>query len=338
MKPVLLLTVTLILVVSRSAMAEPLVFETDFLRLTVGENGTVHSLASKPDGREHVHPGESVPVARIYRGERLSYLWASRPTPENIGEYIELAQRGGFRMILFSYNAFATSAGHFIWNDAYPNGTADLKKVTDAIRNAGLKVGLHIHYSKTSRNDPYVTPTPDNRLHQVRRFTLSSEVDRGAATIPVDENPAGCTLDDQRRILKLGGELVAYENYRTEPPFAFTGCERGHLETKASEHNRGDRLGLLNVDTWPRFIRLDQNTDIQDEVARRIGEIYRRTGPYEMVYFDGAEDVHAPFWHHVATAQQRVFRCLDPPPTVCEAALYTSPKQAVSLLSASRAL
>jgi len=41
-----------------------------------------------------------------------------------------------------------------------------------------------------------------------------------------------------------------------------------------------------------------------------------------MVYFDGAEDVHAPFWHHVAAAQQRVYRQLDPPPVVCEAALY----------------
>ncbi|MDZ7619614.1 MAG: hypothetical protein U1E05_21655, partial [Patescibacteria group bacterium] len=259
---------------------------------------------------------------RRHPDQRLSYLWASRPTPENIGEYIQLAKRGGFRMILFSYTSFATSAGHFTWNDAYPNGMADLKKVTDAIRNAGLKVGLHIHYSKASRNDPYVTPIPDDRLHQVRRFTLSEDVDAKADTIPVAENPAGCTLDDQRRILKLGAELVAYENYRTEPPFALTGCERGHLGTTASEHKRGDRVGLLNVDTWPRFIRFDQNTDIQDEVAHRIGDIYRQTGPYERVYFDGAEDVHAPFWYHVAAAQQRVFRCLDPPPAVCEAALY----------------
>jgi len=35
--------------------------------------------------------------------QRASYLWASRPTPENIGEYIDWAKRGGFRVILFSY-------------------------------------------------------------------------------------------------------------------------------------------------------------------------------------------------------------------------------------------
>ena len=254
--------------------------------------------------------------------QRLSYLWARRPTPENIDGYIQLAKRGGFRVITISYTAFATSAGHFAWNDAYPRGGADLKQVTDAIRDAGLKVGLHLHYSKASRNDAYVTPVPDDRLHQVRHFTLSEDIDPAADTVPVDQNPAGCTLDDQRRILKLGSELVAYDGYRTEPPFAFTGCERGHLNTTATRHKKGGQVGLLNVDTWPRFIRFDQNTDIQDEVARRIGDIYRQTGPYEMVYFDGAEDVHAPFWYHVASAQQRVFRCLDPPPPVSEAALY----------------
>ncbi|MDY0169765.1 MAG: hypothetical protein RBS80_24690, partial [Thermoguttaceae bacterium] len=254
--------------------------------------------------------------------QRLSYLWARGMTPDNVHEFVQLAERGGFRMIVLSYTTFSASAGHFTWNRKYPNGVADLKRVTDAIRNAGLKVGLHIHYSKASRNDPYVTPVPDDRLHQVRHFTLSKDIDATADVIPVEENPAGCTLDEQRRILKLGSELVAYESYRTEPPFAFTGCERGHLGTTTSGHEQGDALGLLNVDTWPRFIRFDQNTDIQDEVARRIGEIYRQTGPYTMVYFDGAEDVHAPFWHHVASAQQRVYRRLDPPPPVCEAALY----------------
>jgi hypothetical protein len=254
---------------------------------------------------------------------RYSYLWASHPAPENIGEYIRLAKQAGFRMILFSYTAFSKGAGHFSWNDAYPNGMADLKHVTDSIRDARLKVGLHIHYSKTRKNDPYVTPVPDDRLHQLRHFTLADDIDEQAETVPVTEDPTNCTLDKGRRILEVGRELIAYESYRTQPDFAFTGCERGHLGSAAAPYQQGTRLGLLNVDTWPIFVRFDQDTDIQDEVARRIGEIYRQTGPYEMVYFDGAEDVHAPFWYHVASAQQRVFRWLDPMPPACEAAHYS---------------
>jgi hypothetical protein len=78
---------------------------------------------------------------------------------------------------------------------------------------------------------------------------------------------------------------------------------------------------LLDVDDWNVFIRFDQNTDIQDEVGRRIGEIFNQTGPYDMVYFDGAEDVHAPFWHNVANAQYRVYRHFGTEPPVCEAAM-----------------
>lgn len=260
---------------------------------------------------------------RRSRSQKLSYLWAARPTLENIDEYIRWAQEGGFRALLLSYASFSKGAGHFEWNDSYPNGMADLKQVTDRVREAGLKLGLHIHYSKARKNDRYVTPIPDDRLHESRVFTLAAGVAADAKTLPVRENPSGCTLDEGRRLIRLGQELVEYETYPTQPPFQFTGCRRGHLGTEASAHAEGDSAGLLDVDTWPIFIRFDQTTDIQDEVARRIAEIYSQTGPYEMVYFDGAEDVHEPFWYNVASAQYRVYRLLEPRPPVCEAAHYT---------------
>ena len=36
-----------------------------------------------------------------------------------------------------------------------------------------------------------------------------------ASTIRVEEDPCGATLDDERRILKIGSELITYENYTT---------------------------------------------------------------------------------------------------------------------------
>ena len=252
--------------------------------------------------------------------QNYSYLWCS-PTPENIDEYIKLAKRCGFRMIMFSYKAFSKGAGHFEWNSQYPNGMSDLKKVTDAIRGAGLKLGWHIHYSKATKNDLYVTPVPDDRLNKIRDFTFSAKIDSKTDTITVNENPSGCTLDDDRRILKAGNELIAYQGYTTSAPFRFSGCERGHLDTTPAEHQSGEEVSLLDVDTWPIFIRFNQDTDIQDETAQHIGEIARRTGPYDMVYFDGAEDVHKPFWYHVVNAQYRVYHHFQPEPAVCETAL-----------------
>jgi len=264
------------------------------------------------------------PGARLRRSpvQRYSYLWADHITPENAGRYIAWAKRAGLRMVLFSYTAFSKGAGHFVWNESYPNGMSDLKKVADAIRAAGLHVGMHIHYCKARKGDPYTTPVPDRRLHKERRFTLATPLDTGASVVTVKENPAGCTLDKGRRILHVGDELIAYSQYTTQPPYQFTDCERGHLKTTAAVHPTSDEAGLLDVDTWDIFIRYDQTTDIQDETARRLADIVSRTGPYEMVYFDGAEDVHAPFWYHIANAQHRVWRLLRPTPTVTEAPRY----------------
>jgi hypothetical protein len=249
-----------------------------------------------------------------------SYLWCS-PTTDDVDRYIAIAKRAGFRMILFSYTGFTHGAGHFRFNARFPNGVDDLKKVTDRIRAAGLTVGLHIHYSKADRTDPYVTPVPDDRLHTVRAFTLAADVDEKTTTIRVAENPAGCTLVEGRRILRIGKELIAYRDYTTAPPRQFTGCQRGHLKTAASAHRAGEAAGLLDVDDWIKFIRFDQDTDIQDEAARRIAEIANATGPYALIYFDGAEDVHDPFWYHVANAQYRVYRLLKPTPPIGEAAM-----------------
>jgi hypothetical protein len=178
--------------------------------------------------------------------QKYSYLWCD-PTPGNVDQYIALAQRAGFRMILFSYTSVTQGAGHFLFNKQFPNGSDDLKKVTDRIR-AG-SVGIHIHYSKADRTDSYVTPVPDERLHKVRTFLLAAAVDEKADTLTVYENPAGCTRDKDRRILQIGRELIAYRDYTTQPPYRFTGCERGCLKTTAAAHSAGEPTGLLDW-TW----------------------------------------------------------------------------------------
>lgn len=252
--------------------------------------------------------------------QQYSYLWCS-PTPQDVEQYIRLAKRAGLRVILYSYTGFSRGAGHFVWNERYPGGMADLKKVADAIRAAGLHVGLHIHYTKAVRTDPYVTPVPDERFHKLRRFTLAEAIDPHATRIPVRENPAGSIRDKDRRLLKIGRELVTYDDYTTQAPYRFLGCQRGHGSTQPASHAPGQAVELLDVDDWSIFVRFDQNTDIQDEVAQRIAEIVRQTGPYVMLYFDGAEDVHDPFWYHVARAQHRVYRLLQPEVPVCEGAM-----------------
>ncbi len=251
---------------------------------------------------------------------KYSYYELREVDVTNIDHHLDYAKQGGFKMVVIYYPDFSHAMGHFPWRENYPNGIDDLKTITRKIKEAGMIPGIHIHYNKAAKNDLYVSPVPDHRLNLVRMFTLTDSIDLRSSTIQVEENPEGCTLEEGRRFLKLGNELVTYTNYTTSPPYSFTGCQRGALGSTVKEVEKGFKFGLLDVDTWPLFVRFDQNSSIQQEVAERIGKIYAEAG-FEFVYFDGAEDVHPPYWHTVSKAQLIVYDHLEPKPLLSEGAL-----------------
>lgn len=258
--------------------------------------------------------------SRRHEAYKYSYYELRNVTTENIDEHIAYAKRGGFRIIVIYYPDFTKSMGHFPWRPNYPNGMADLQTITRKIKEAGMISGFHIHYNKAAKNDPYVSPVPDSRLNLIRLFTLTDSIDSRSTVIKVEENPEGCTMEEGRRFLKMGNELVSYQQYTTTPPYQFIGCRRGELGTKIKDVEKGFKFGLLDVDTWPLFIRFDQNTSIQKEVAERIGQIYVDAG-FQFVYFDGAEDVPPPYWYTVSKSQLLVYNCLKPTPLFSEGAL-----------------
>lgn len=248
-----------------------------------------------------------------------SYYEVSTITPQDAGRHIRYAKQCGLRAMDVYYMAFASSAGHFPWRPEYPRGMDDLKSVIARIKDAGILPGIHIHYNKTHKQDAYVSPQPDPRLNLVENFTISESIDADVTAVPVEENPRLCTLDDERRILKIQNELVTYQRYSTEPPYRFENCQRGALGTQASPHEAGSRAGLLDVDTWPVFVRFTQNTTIQDEVAERLKDIYEKAG-FQFVYYDGAEDVPPPYWYTVSRSQWIVSKDLKPQPLFAEGA------------------
>ncbi len=241
---------------------------------------------------------------------------------QTIDEHIAYAKQGGFRAVVIYHPDFARAAGHFEWRDEFANGIEDLKEIVQKIKDAGMIPGFHMHYNKAGINDPYVTPEPDHRLNLRRIFTLASPLEPSSSIITVEEDPSGSTLDDRRRFLKIGRELISYEGYTSEPPYQFTGCERGDLGSTAGDYETGVKFGLLDVDTWPDFVRFDQRTSIQKEVAERIGKLCAEA-EFEFLYFDGAEDVHPPYWFHGANAQYEVYKALDPKPLFAEGAMKT---------------
>jgi hypothetical protein len=248
-----------------------------------------------------------------------SYYELASATPQNIDGHIKFARIGGLRTMVMYYMSFAKTVGHFEWQPEYPNRMEDLKRVVSKISDAGMIPGIHLHYNKCHKEDVYVTPRPDPRLNLRQTFTLAEPLDATSTTITVEENPRLCTMDNERRILKIQNELVSYERYTPSPPYQFLDCKRGALNTTAGPHEEGSLLGLLDVDTWPVFVRFTQNTSIQQEVAERLGKIYREAG-FKFTYFDGAEDVPPPFWFTVSWAQWQVWKQLEPKPLFSEGA------------------
>lgn len=256
--------------------------------------------------------------ARRGKWANVSYFWARDIEPGNADELIAAARRGGFRLFMISYTSFAKTCGHYVWRESYPNGMADVRAICDKVRAAGMTPGLHMHYSKVSRDDPYVAgERPDTRFNVVSTFALARDVGADDTEIPLQSRPVNWNREDGRRLVQIGHEWIEFADVSGTAPWRLVGCKRGFLGSKAVPHEANDMVRHVDVDNWVRFIRLDSSSAIADEVAERLGAIYRECG-FRFAYFDGAEDVPQPYWYHVTKAQQRVWEKLDPAPVVAE--------------------
>jgi len=267
-------------------------------------------------------------ASRRHELYNASYYWTANVTPANVDEHIKYAKMGGFRLMNIYYPAFLESRGYRlignydVFRPEYPNGKADLTAMLKKIKDAGITPGCHFLHCHIGRDSRYVTPVPDHRLNLLRIFTLAEPLSKTDTTIFVEQNPQTSTMAGNRKVLKLGTELISYRGYTTEPPYMFYGCKRGIDETTINAQPVGYMFGLLDVSEFgATSVYIDQYSDLQDEVADYIADLW--DAGFEFIYFDGSEGVNPPFWFHVANAQWRVFSKLKPQPLFAEGAAKT---------------
>ena len=254
-----------------------------------------------------------------------SIYWTDSIAPQNVEAQIALAKQMGFKKMLIFYSAFCKNdvgydhCGDYEFNDAYPNGSDDLKVVLEALRHAGITPGMHILHTHIGIKSRYVTPIADHRLHLTRHFTLAKPLSNTDTEIYVSQNPRGTVMHPQCRVLKFGGELIEYTAYTTIPPYRFTGCKRGHFDTTVTAHDVGTIGGVLDISEFgATSVYIDQDTDLQDEIADKIAALYDLG--FEFLYFDGSEGTNAPFEFYIPYAQYRIYQKLKRPPLFCEGA------------------
>ncbi len=279
------------------------------------------------DAIDHLEADYDMPRGVMNRRSAVinqSVYWTRDICPENVDEHIARAKQGGFRLMLIYYTAMFREergyslCGNYDYNERYPNGREDVKTIIARLKAAGITPGLHFLQTHIGLRSRYVTPHADHRLNKTLRFTLSRPLEADGDLF-VEENPTGCAMHPKRRVLQFGGELITYEGYTVEPPFRFTGIGRGAFDTDTEQHPAGQMGGLLDISEFgASSCYIDQNTDLQDEIADKLANVYN--AGFRFCYMDGSEGTNAPFEYHVANAQLRVWRKFNEAPAFTEGA------------------
>ena len=256
-----------------------------------------------------------------------SIYWTADATPSNIDRHIAVARKAGLKMMLFYYTCFVKSNGYRLMGDYdlredYPGGYDDIRKMLDKVREAGITPGFHTLQTHIGVDSRYVTPSIDPRLNRKRLFTLKEAIPSSGdiQEILVEENPVDAPMHDNTRVLAFGGEGFTYEGYTTTPPYRFTGVTRRAFETDAVAHRKGEIGGILDLSEYGNgsSIYIDQDNDLQDEIAGKIARIY--DCGFEYLYLDGSEGVPSPTGINVSLAQYRVASKLAKMPLFTEGA------------------
>ena len=255
-----------------------------------------------------------------------SIMWVPDLSPANVDAYVEQAKKGGFRLMLVYYTSLVNETntwhrcGEWAFRDTYPNGFEDVRSVLDKVKAAGIAPGIHFLQTHIGLLTSYVTPVADHRLALTRHFTLAKPLGTGNEDVFVEENPVDSPTIRGMRVLRFGGELIAYEGYTTERPYRFTGVRRGEHRTNVVPHPLGEIGGVLDLSEYgyPGSCYVDQESSLSEEIADRIAAFWKCG--FRFVYMDGSEGVKPPMDRNIAVGQYNVWKKLDPPPVFGEAA------------------
>lgn len=224
---------------------------------------------------------------------------------EEVDEWIRLCDTLGVDEIDF-HGGSSFRFGDCRPNPAvYPEGLASVRAVNERLHAAGILAGLHTYACFIAKDTPWVTPVPDPRLGKDARFTLAEDLSAEGAVVPVVESTQGMSTVTgffQRNsvTLQIDDELITYSGLAREPPYAFTGCQRGALGTRPAAHAKGSAVHHLR-ECFGLFVP-DGDSTLLEEVAARTAEAFNEGG-FDMIYLDaldGEDAIAGPEygWHY----------------------------------------
>ena len=241
---------------------------------------------------------------------------------KDVDKVVDYCLKAGIRQIMMNSGAWCKRVGHYVFNEKrYPNGIEGLKGVVDRLHEHGILVGMHTFVSKISKTDPYVSPIPDTRFWRQFEAVVAEGITAEQETIKVEgslRNWAGSSavadkyweggVHKHREVI-IDNEIIRYDEIGPEDVWnTFIGCKRGAYGTTAAAHEGGSPAVHYGVDGCINGYIIDQETDLMEEVAERIAAIFNTCG-FDMVYFDGGEDVdRRRYRYYVSNFQEQAMK------------------------------
>jgi len=233
------------------------------------------------------------PWAREVPFNRGSYLFNfGAVTEATVEDWIVMARDLGVTQVDHHGGSSFFRFGDFELNrEKWPEGWETFTRIVNRLHAAGIGSIFHTYAFFIDKQSKYVTPIPDPRLDAFRTFTLAEPIDADADCIRVNESTAGLNtvtgfFEHNSVFLHLGDELVTFSGVSREPPWQFTGIQRGALGTRATSHAAGARARHLK-ECFGLFVP-NPESSLFVEIAANHAEIVNRCG-FDGIYLDAID-------------------------------------------------
>ncbi|MBI5010246.1 MAG: hypothetical protein HZB98_11500, partial [Bacteroidia bacterium] len=213
-------------------------------------------------------------------------------TEETVDDWIKMCRNLGFNQIDNHGGGDFFRFGDFELNKVkWPDGWESFRRINERLHEAGISVIFHTYAFFIDKNTRYVTPVPSKDLGYFSSFTLAHPVSTAATEITVNESTQNISTITgffvrNSRTLRIGEELIEFNDVTKTPPYKFTGCKRGANNTKASDHANGESAFHLR-EMFGRFVP-GPDTELFKEIAGRTAEIVNECG-FDGIYFDAID-------------------------------------------------